>query len=200
MTEKDDREFKSNLEIHTQKKELNFPEFQGTNENLALNFIDNNNKKLNDDSQLKVQTKLARSKTTKFDFLLLDKDFFENDLCLCCISDKTKRKRGKILHDNADRKIIEFLDIETLFSKYQELDMMKKLLFDDNQIKLFETLSKITNLSIVFSSKKNEFKNLFEFQDKELYEEYFKKFSKISKRRNPMDIKLLENYESILLS
>ena len=166
MTEKDDREFKSNLEIHTQKKELNFPEFQGTNENLALNFIDNNNKKLNDDSQLKVQTKLARSKKTKFDFLLLDKDFFENDLCLCCISDKTKRKRGKILHDNADRKIIEFLDIETLFSKYQELDMMKKLLFDDNQIKLFETLSKITNLSIVFSSKKNEFKNLFEFQDK----------------------------------
>ena len=200
MTEKDDREFKSNLEIHTQKKELNFPEFQGTNENLALNFIDNNNKKLNDDSQLKVQTKLARSKTTKFDFLLLDKDFFENDLCLCCISDKTKRKRGKILHDNADRKIIEFLDIETFFSKYQELDMMKKLLFDDNQIKLFETLSKITNLSIVFSSKANEFKNLFEFQDKELYEEYFKKFSKISKRRNPMDIKLLENYESILLS
>ena len=132
--------------------------------------------------------------------MLLDKDFFENDLCLCCISDKTKRKRGKILHDNADRKIIEFLDIETLFSKYQELDIMKKLLFDDNQIKLFETLSKITNLSIVFSSKKNEFKNLFEFQDKELYEEYFKKFSKISKRRNPMDIKLLENYESILLS
>ena len=200
MAEKDDREFKSNGEIHTQQKELNFPEFQGTNENLALNFIDNNNKKLNDDSQLKVQTKLARSKKTKFDFLLLDKDFFENDLCLCCISDKTKRKRGKILHDNADRKIIEFLDIETLFSKYQELDMMKKLLFDDNQIKLFETLSKITNLSIVFSSKKNEFKNLFEFQDKELYEEYFKKFSKISKRRNPMDIKLLENYESILLS
>ena len=197
MTEKDDREFKSNLEIHTQKKELNFPEFQGTNENLALNFIDNNNKKLNDDSQLKVQTKLARSKTTKFDFLLLDKDFFENDLCLCCISDKTKRKRGKILHDNADRKIIEFLDIETLFSKYQELDMMKKLLFDDNQIKLFETLSKITNISIVFSSKKNEFKNLLEFQDKELYEEYFQK---LSKRRNPMEIKILENYESILLA
>jgi len=197
LTEKDDREFKSNLEIHTQKKELNFPEFQGTNENLALNFIDNNNKKLNDDSQLKVQTKLARSKKTKFDFLLLDKDFFENDLCLCCISDKTKRKRGKILHDNADRKIIEFLDIETLFSKYQELDMMKKLLFDDNQIKLFETLSKITNLSIVFSSKKNEFKNLLEFQDKELYEEYFQK---LSKRRNPMEIKILENYESILLA
>ena len=197
MAEKDDREFKSNLEIHTQKKELNFPEFQGTNENLALNFIDNNNKKLNDDSQLKVQTKLARSKKTKFDFLLLDKDFFENDLCLCCISDKTKRKRGKILHDNADRKIIEFLDIETLFSKYQELDIMKKLLFDDNQIKLFETLSKITNLSIVFSSKKNEFKNLLEFQDKELYEEYFQK---LSKRRNPMDIKILENYESILLA
>ena len=197
MTEKDHREFKSNLEIHTQQKELNFPEFQGTNENLALNFIDNNNKKLNDDSQLKVQTKLARSKTTKFDFLLLDKDFFENDLCLCCISDKTKRKRGKILHDNADRKIIEFLDIETLFSKYQELDMMKKLLFDDNQIKLFETLSKITNLSIVFSSKKNEYKNLLEFQDKELYEEYFQK---LSKRRNPMDIKILENYESILLA
>ena len=62
MAEKDDREFKSNGEIHTQQKELNFPEFQGTNENLALNFIDNNNKKLNDDSQLKVQTKLARSK------------------------------------------------------------------------------------------------------------------------------------------
>ena len=197
MAEKDDREFKSNGEIHTQQKELNFPEFQGTNENLALNFIDNNNKKLNDDSQLKVQTKLARSKKTKFDFLLLDKDFFENDLCLCCISDKTKRKRGKILHDNADRKIIEFLDIETLFSKYQELDIMKKLLFDDNQIKLFETLSKITNISIVFSSKKNEFKNLLEFQDKELYEEYFQK---LSKRRNPMDIKILENYESILLS
>jgi hypothetical protein len=110
LTEKDHREFKSNLEIHTQQKELNFPEFQGTNENLALNFIDNNNKKLNDDSQLKVQTKLAGSKTTKFDFLLLDKDFFENDLCLCCISDKTKRKRGKILHDTADRKIIVFLD------------------------------------------------------------------------------------------
>ena len=75
--------------------------------------------------------------------------------------------------------------------------MMKKLLFDDNQIKLFETLSKITNLSIVFSSKKNEFKNLLEFQDKELYEEYFQK---LSKRRNPMEIKILENYESILLA
>ena len=116
---------------------------------------------------------------------------------MCCVSDKTKR--GRIIHENVDRKIAEFLDIETLFSKYQDLDMMKKLLFDNKQMKLFEALSVITHLSIVFSSEKNESKDQIDFQEKDFHEEYFRNLSEITKRRNPMDMKILENYKSLLL-
>ena len=89
------------------------------------------------------------------------------------------------------------MDIETLFAKYRELDMIKNLLFDDKQIILFEIISKLANLSAVFSKNNDEIKDLLDFEDKKLEEEYFRNLSTIRKRGNEMDLKILENYQSL---
>ena len=103
---------------------------------------------------------LKRSQSKKFDFLSLDSDFFETETCYCC---KKKNIPGKILYKNANNYFTEFLDIETLFVNYQELDMLKKILFDMDQRKIFEFLSRLSNLPKVFSvMNRNEKGDLFE--------------------------------------
>ena len=141
--------------------------------------------------------KIVEEKGYNFDFLLLEKAYLENDIYFCGSCNKNDRNIGEILYENADRKIAEFLDIETLFAKYRELDMIKNLLFDDKQIILFEIISKLANLSAVFSKNNDEIKDLLDFEDKKLEEEYFRNLSTIRKRGNEMDLKILENYQSL---
>ena len=90
----------------------------------------------------------------------IDPDYFENQNCLSC---RKASIQGKILYENANNYLTEFLDIETLFLNYQEVDMLKKILFDMDQRKIFEFLSRLSNLPKVFSViNRNEKGDLFE--------------------------------------
>ena len=103
---------------------------------------------------------LKRASTKRFDFLSIDPDYFENQNCLSC---RKASIQGKILYENANNYLTEFLDIETLFLNYQEVDMLKKILFDMDQRKIFEFLSRLSNLPKVFSvMNRNEKGDLFE--------------------------------------
>jgi len=103
---------------------------------------------------------LKRASTKRFDFLSIDPDYFENQNCLSC---RKASIQGKILYENANNYLTEFLDIETLFLNYQEVDMLKKILFDMDQRKIFEFLSRLSNLPKVFSViNRNEKGDLFE--------------------------------------
>ena len=103
---------------------------------------------------------LKRASTKRFDFLSIDPDYFENQNCLSC---RKASIQGKILYENANNYLTEFLDIETLFLNYQEVDMLKKILFDMDQRKMFEFLSRLSNLPKVFSViNRNEKGDLFE--------------------------------------
>ena len=103
---------------------------------------------------------LKRASTKRFDFLSIDPDYFENQNCLSC---RKASIQGKILYENANNYLKEFLDIETLFLNYQEVDMLKKILFDMDQRKIFEFLSRLSNLPKVFSViNRNEKGDLFE--------------------------------------
>ena len=150
---------------------------------------------------MKIENKgdLVSTKSNKFDFLLLDEAYFEYGICDCCWKKKKQKEIGDILYKNADNYLIEFLGIETLFAKYQELDMIKKLMFDNQQTNLFEILSKLTNLAIIFSASNKQHENdLFDINNK-VSVELFLNLDKIKKRGNQMDLKLLESYESLIL-
>ena len=150
---------------------------------------------------MKIENKgdLVSTKSNKFDFLLLDEAYFEYGICDCCWKKKKQKEIGDILYKNADNYLIEFLGIETLFAKYQELDMIKKLMFDNQQTNLFEILSKLTNLAIIFSANNKQNENdLFDINNK-ISSELFLNLDKIKKRGNQMDLKLLESYESLFL-
>ena len=77
--------------------------------------------------------------------------------------------------------------------------MIKKLMFDNQQTNLFEILSKLTNLAIIFSANNKQYENdLFDINNK-ISVELFLNLDKIKKRGNQMDLKLLESYESLIL-
>ena len=77
--------------------------------------------------------------------------------------------------------------------------MIKKLMFDNQQTNLFEILSKLTNLAIIFSANNKQYENdMFDINNK-VSVELFLNLDKIKKRGNQMDLKLLESYESLFL-
>ena len=72
-------------------------------------------------------------------------------------------------------------------------------MFDNQQTNLFEILSKLTNLAIIFSANNKQNENdLFDINNK-ISSELFLNLDKIKKRGNQMDLKLLESYESLFL-
>ena len=130
---------------------------------------------------------LKRSQSKKFDFLSLDSDFFETETCFCC---KKKNIPGKILYKNANNYFTEFLDIETLFVNYQELDMLKKILFDMDQRKIFEFLARLSNLPNIFSLiDKNQKLDLINNSDDS---EIFRIYERIIERGDKNDLKLMK--------
>ena len=65
-----------------------------------------------------------------------------------CIKDR-KSETYKLATDNLDT----YLDIKTLFDKYSEISMMKELIFNPKQSKLFDILSKFINLKHLFHNE-----------------------------------------------
>ena len=148
--------------------------------------------KQNKDNIFSIQT-LKRAKVNRFDFLSIDSAYFEKEICPAC---KKKSVLGKNLYKNANNYFSEFLDIETLFVNYQEVDMLKKILFDHDQRKLFVFLSKLSNLPNIFSSiDKNENVDLL---DNFNCSEIINLFQRINERSNENDIKLIHFSKNLL--
>ena len=138
-------------------------------------------------SNLLPHLSLKRAISKKFDFLSLDSEFFEKETCVCC---RKKSIQGKILYENANNYLSEFLDIETLFINYQEVDMLKKILFDLDQRKLFEFLARLSNLPNIFSVyDKNEKVNLI---DNNQNSEIFRILERIIERGNKNDLMIIK--------
>ena len=130
---------------------------------------------------------LKRASTKRFDFLSIDPDYFENQNCLSC---RKASIQGKILYENANNYLTEFLDIETLFLNYQEVDMLKKILFDMDQRKIFEFLARLSNLPNIFSLiDKNQKLDLINNSDDS---EIFRIYERIIERGDKNDLKLMK--------
>ena len=151
---------------------------------------DNTNLQLADSPIIKKENffqlkKLKRAESKKFDFLSLETDYFDNENCNCF---SNKSVSGEILYENANNYLTEFLDIQTLFNNYQEVEMLKKFLFDYDQRKLFEILAKLSNLPNVFSLVDSSEKvDLLDKDDNQLL---FTILDRINERSNEYDLKM----------
>ena len=136
---------------------------------------------------------LMRASKNKFDFLSIDPEYFEKQFCINC--KKINSVHGDILYENADNYLSEFLDIETLFINYQEVDMLKKIWFDYDQRKLFEFLARLSNLPKIFSLIDiNERIDLFENDNGS---EIFSVLQRMFERKRENDVKLIKFTEKI---
>ena len=80
-----------------------------------------------------------------------------------CIKDKSSKT-----YDYAAESLDYSMDIETLISKYNEIEMIKQYLFDEHQTKIFETLSRLSTVQRFFSQIKQENENIFEDDDEKI--------------------------------
>ena len=178
------------------KNELNYIRFK---DNTAEESKDNSkielDLSLNNKKDLLALKKLARTKTKKFNYLKLDHAYFELEFCFCC--PKKKSQLGEILYENANNYLTEFLDIQTLFKNYQEVDMLKRFFFDFDQKRLFEILSKLTNLPNVFSDVDYENLDLIENYDKNNIPELLEILTRTKKRANEFDFKILKHFNNL---
>ena len=147
--------------------------------------MNENSSKDNKDSTFPIKI-LKRIKTKKFDFLSIDPDYFEKEMCISC---RKGSILGEILYENANNYFSEFLDIETLFLNYQEVDMLKKIFFDYDQRRLFEFLSRFSNLPNIFSlTDRKTNVDLFDDNGSEI----FRIFERLIERANENDLKLIK--------
>ena len=89
------------------------------------------------------------------------------------------------------------IDFETLIEKYNEIDMLKKFIFDDKQIEMFETVSKFSNVQNFFSSIDIETENVFKDYEKERVEELFHKVNELINRNSKKDVKLISKLRDL---
>jgi hypothetical protein len=115
-------------------------------------------------------------------------NFFET--CLPCLS----KKRTNNIYSMAVSHLEEFLDIETLFHKYKEVDMLKEYIFDEKQIKMFEVLSKFSHAKKFFSKSSTD----FNFQDGHK-DELIKIVLELNERKNEKDVWILQNFRTFCL-
>ena len=140
---------------------------------------------------LKGNHQLISEKIEKFDYSSLDPAYFEFDFCFCCCK-KINNDISETLYECANNYLTEFMDIKTLFVKYQEFDMIKKIFFDEDQMKLFEILAKMINIKKVFSNFNEEKKDFFENIDD--IDHLFKLIKKVKQRGNEFDLKIIEEF------
>jgi hypothetical protein len=106
-----------------------------------------------------------------------------------------KKDKGTILYENADEHLSEFLDIQTLFVRYEEIDMLKNFLFDTKQKKLFEILAKLYNIKQFFSEITGE-KDIFEYEQKDM-SDLIDSIKEMKSRGTQIDIKILDHFSKV---
>jgi hypothetical protein len=123
---------------------LNEKECKLDNENSNLSFsslsLNRNKKRINSKKNNKKERLLPVSVSENF----------LASLCPCCSN--LQRRRYEIIK-KAENKIHYYLDIYTYIKKMQEIDLIKYCLFDNEQMNLFEFLSKPP---IKFGNEKND--------------------------------------------
>ncbi len=123
---------------------LNEKECKLDNENSNLSFsslsLNRNKKRINSKNNNKKERLLPVSVSENF----------LASLCPCCSN--LQRRRNEIIK-KAENKIHYYLDIYTYIKKMQEIDLIKYCLFDNEQMNLFEFLSKPP---IKFGNEKND--------------------------------------------
>ena len=105
-----------------------------------------------------------------------------------------KKDRNNEIYNFSSERLDVFMGIETLISKYNEVEMIKEFLFDNPQIKIFETLSRLVAVQRFFSEIKEENLNIFEgINDKsdEKIKQILKEISHLKKRGLKRDKKLI---------
>ena len=84
----------------------------------------------------------------------------------------------------------EILDIETYLNKSYELELIKQVLFDKDQMYIFNKLSKVIGFKKMFDEKSTENSNIDNYE-KSTFSEFFNSFEKILARNNATDKKII---------
>ena len=92
----------------------------------------------------------------------------------------------------------EILDIETYLNKSYELELIKQVLFDKDQMYIFNKLSKVIGFKKMFDEKSTENSNIDNYE-KSTFSEFFNSFEKILARNNATDKKIINFINSQLL-
>jgi len=89
------------------------------------------------------------SENEKIDIKLFFSKLTAN-LCTPCIA-RFKKDKDTQLYTNAISLLEEYMGIETLFMKYQEIETIKEFLFDYHQQNLFQFISKYSSYKYLLS-------------------------------------------------
>ena len=135
-------------------------------------------------------------KKNQFDFTNLESDFNYN-FCDCFRSCFCYKDRKTEIYDFASEHLDIQMDFETLIEKYNEIDMLKKFIFDDKQIQMFKIISKFSNVHNFFSSIDKEEENVFKDYEKERVEQMFDKIKDLIQRNSKKDGKLISKLRDL---
>ncbi len=140
---------------------------------------------------LQLTTTLKRhSKLERIIYSLLDQnkkfsiiDYFKKKC-------KSKSKRI-ILYSHALKNLQEILDIRNYLKSQLELNLIKQVLFDEYQLKIFNTISPVIGFKHMFEEDEYIRVNLAEYNKVE-FNDFFDFIHRILSRKNLVDNKILE--------
>ena len=103
----------------------------------------------------------------------------------------------KIYH-YAEENFERLLDFETLFTKYSEIEILKRLILDSKQIKLFEIISKLNHLRTFYTKMDEEETHIFRDYKDIKHQEIVENIEELASREQSKDIKLINFLANIL--
>jgi len=155
----------------------------------------------NDENMFHMTTTLKRhSKLERIIYSLLDQnkkfsiiDYFKKKC-------KSKSKRI-ILYSHALKNLQEILDIRNYLKSHLELNLIKQVLFDEYQLKIFNTISPVIGFKHMFEEDEYIRVNLADYKKVE-FNDFFDFVHRILSRKNLVDNKILEfiNKQLVILT
>ena len=171
--------------IPHQKKPPTSPRYESSN-----TFL--NTEKVQIDTELRRHSKLDRiidiliERKQKFSLI----DYFRNK-CKC----KSKRL---ILYGHGMKNLSEILDIQKYVKNNLELKLIKNVLFDEYQLKIFNTISSIIGFKEMFDEEAKKDIKLCDYQKVE-FNDFFDFIQVIMSRKNLIDQKIMSFVNNQLL-
>jgi hypothetical protein len=103
---------------------------------------------------------------------------------------KNQSKRT-ILYTNGLKNLTEILDIKNYLKSNLEINLIKQVLFDEFQLKIFNTISPVISFKVMFEENKNKAISLSEYNKIE-FNDFFDFLIKVLDRKNIVDKKILD--------